>query len=443
LDLFEHASQGAARARAPLAVRMRPRSLDEFEGQEKILGPGSMLRRAIIHDQLQSLILYGPPGTGKTALAAVIANMTQSYFVRLNAVMATVKDIRTVVEEAQERSRLYGQGTKLFLDEIHRFNKAQQDALLPFVEEGLLVLIGATTENPFFTINQALLSRSRVVQLEPLPVESIMCILQRAITDEARGLGQYSLAIDEKDLRSLAEAAGGDARVALNALDLAVQVAEPDPTGVRVIDANLLEEALQTRMVSYDRAGDGHYDLASCLIKSVRGSDPEAALYWLARMLLGGEDLRFIARRLVISAAEDVGLADPQGLVIANAAAQAAERVGMPEARIILAEAVVYLATAPKSNSAYLAIDQAWELAEKTGTIPPPRLLRDSHYPGAAQLGHGINYLYPHDFPSHWVKQQYLPDELKDAVFYHPTSQGYEATITQMLNERKQDKPSS
>ena len=437
MDLFEHASQEVKRARAPLAVRMRPRSLEEFEGQEKILGLGSMLRRAILRDQLQSLILYGPPGTGKTALAAVVANMTESYFVRLNAVMATVKDIRTVVDEAKERLRLYGQGTKLFLDEIHRFNKAQQDALLPFVEEGLLVLIGATTENPFFTINQALLSRSRVVQLEPLSVESIMRILQRALSDEVRGLGKYDVSIGEDDIRFLAEAAGGDARVALNALDLAVEVAEPDPTGQRVIDRGLLSEALQTRLISYDRAGDGHYDLASCLIKSIRGSDPQASLYWLARMLLGGEDLRFIARRLVISAAEDVGLADPQGLVVVNAAAQATERVGMPEAKIILAQAVVYLATAPKSNSAYLGISQAWEMAEKTGTVQPPRHLRDAHYPGARHLGHGIEYQYPHDFPDHWVEQQYLPDELKEAIFYCPSNQGYEVDIARRLAARR------
>lgn len=441
MDLFDHASQEAARTRAPLAVRMRPRSLDEFEGQEKVLGPGSILRKAILNDQLQSLILYGPPGTGKTALAAVVANMTQSYFVRLNAVMATVKDIRTVVEEARDRRRLYGQGTKLFLDEIHRFNKAQQDALLPFVEEGLLVLIGATTENPFFTINQALLSRSRVVQLEPLSAESIMRILQRALLDEARGLGQYQVAITDADLEFLAEAAGGDARVALNALDLAVQVVEPDATGQRVISRQLLIEALQTPVMSYDRAGDGHYDLASCFIKSIRGSDPQAALYWLARMLLGGEDLRFVARRLVIAAAEDVGLADPQALVVANAAAQAAERVGMPEARIILAEAVVYLATAPKSNSAYLGISRAWEAAEKTGTVPPPRDLRDAHYPGAAELGHGIGYLYPHDFPNHWVEQQYLPDELIDAVFYEPSTEGHEIKVTGRQRARK-EKPS-
>ena len=438
MDLFEHASQETKRARAPLAVRMRPRSLEEFEGQEKILGPSSMLRRAILRDQLQSLILYGPPGTGKTALAAVVANMTESYFVRLNAVMATVKDIRTVVEQAKERLRLYNQGTKLFLDEIHRFNKAQQDALLPFVEEGLLVLIGATTENPFFTINQALLSRSRVVQLEPLSVESIMRILQRALADEVRGLGRYSVSIEDGDLSWLAEAAGGDARVALNALDLAVEVAEPDPAGRRIIDRKLLSEALQTRLVSYDRAGDGHYDLASCLIKSIRGSDPQAALYWLARILLGGEDLGFIARRLVISAAEDVGLADPQGLVVANAAAQATERVGMPEARIILAEAVVYLATAPKSNSAYLGISQAWEMAEKTGTVQPPRHLRDTHYPGAKKLGHGTEYRYPHDFPDHWVEQQYLPDELKEAIFYRPSDQGYEAQIACLCAARSE-----
>ncbi len=439
VDLFEHAGKEESRKQAPLAVRMRPRTLEEFEGQEKVLGEGSMLRRAILRDQLQSLILYGPPGTGKTALAAVVANLTRSYFVKLNAVMATVKDIRSVVDGAQERRRLYGQSTTLFLDEIHRFNKAQQDALLPFVEEGLLVLIGATTENPFFTINRALLSRSRVVQLEPLPAESIMRILERALQDDARGLGGYQVVIGETDLVFLAEAAGGDARVALNALDLAVQVAEVGDDGKRYIDNALLVEALQTRLVSYDRAGDGHYDLSSCLIKSIRGSDPQAALYWLARMLLGGEDLRFIARRLVISAAEDIGLADPQGLVVANAAAEAVERVGMPEARIIFAEAVTYLATAPKSNAACVGISRAWEMAEKTGTVEPPRHLRDAHYQGAAQLGHGADYKYPHSFPGHWVAQQYLPDELRDAVFYEASDQGYEAEIAELMAKRQEE----
>jgi len=429
VDLFEHASRQEQRQRAPLAVRMRPRTLDEFEGQEKILGPGSFLRRAILQDQLQSLILYGPPGSGKTALASVIANMTKSYFVRLNAVMATVKDIRTVVEEAEERRRLYGQGTKLFLDEIHRFNKAQQDALLPFVEEGLLVLIGATTENPFFTINRALLSRSRVVQLEPLSVDSILRILRRALTDEVRGLGNYRLRIDEDELIYLAEAADGDARVALNSLELAVQMAEPDSDGVRIIDRSLLREVLQTRIIGYDRAGDAHYDMASCFIKSIRGSDPQAALYWMARMLMGGEDFRFIARRLVIAASEDIGMADPQALVVANAAAQAAERVGMPEAKIILAQAVVYLATAPKSNSAYMGIARAYEMVEKTGNLPPPRHLRDASYDGAEVLGHGVGYLYPHDFPHHWVEQQYLPEEIKDAEFYKPSGEGFEGSI--------------
>ena len=429
MDLFEHASREIIRQRAPLAVRMRPRTLDEFEGQEKILGHGSFLRRAILQDQLQSLILYGPPGTGKTALASVIANMTKSYFVRLNAVMATVKDIRTVVEEAEERRRLYGQGTKLFLDEIHRFNKAQQDALLPFVEEGLLVLIGATTENPFFTINRALLSRSRVVQLEPLSTESIMRILRRALKDEARGLGQYQVQMDENELLYLAEAADGDARVALNSLELAVQMAEQDSEGVRLVDRSLLKEVLQTRIIGYDRAGDAHYDMVSCLIKSIRGSDPQAALYWMARMLMGGEDFRFIARRLVIAAAEDIGMADPQALVVANAAAQAAERVGMPEAKIILSQAAVYLATAPKRNSAYMGIARAYEMVEKTGNLPPPKHLRDAHYAGAEVLGHGIGYLYPHDFPHHWVEQQYLPDDIKDARFYEPSNEGFEEKL--------------
>ena len=439
MDLFGHASQEEQRKRAPLAVRMRPRTLEEFEGQEQILGEDSILRRAIVKDQLQSLILYGPPGTGKTALAAVVARMTSSYFVSLNAVMATVKDLRAVVESAKERQRLYTQGTILFLDEIHRFNKTQQDALLPFVEEGLLVLIGATTENPFFTVNRALLSRSRVVQLEPLSTASIKNILTRALTDEVRGLGHRQIVIKDEELLFLAKAAGGDARVALNALDLAAEVAEADEHGNRVLDHALLVEALQTPMVGYDRAGDGHYDLASCLIKSIRGSDPQAALYYLARMLRGGEDLRFIARRLVISAVEDVGLADPQALVVANAAAEAVERIGMPEGRLIFAQAAVYLACAPKSNSVYLGINKAWQRAGETGTLPVPKHLRDTHYQGADELGHGLDYKYPHDYPGHWVKQQYLPDEIKSDIFYQAGEAGYELQIKEIMEQRKKD----
>lgn len=435
MDLFEHARKVEVEKKKPLAVRMRPRTLDEFVGQKEVLGPGTLLRRAILNDQLQSLILYGPPGSGKTTLAFVIANTTKSHFVRLNAVMATVKDVREIIEAAQERQRWHGQGTVLFLDEIHRFNKAQQDALLPSVEEGLLVLIGATTENPFFTVNQPLLSRSRVVRLERLSAADIACLIRRALQDKERGLGAYNVVMDEEAVDYLAKAARGDARVAFNTLELAVKLVDPDAQGRRVVDRRLLADALQTGLISYDRAGDEHYNLASCFIKSVRGSDVQAALYWLARMLLGGEDIGFIARRLLILASEDIGLADPQALVVASAAAAAVNQVGMPEARIILAEAVVYLATAPKSNTAYMGITRAWQAAEETAELDVPPHLKDANYPGAKSFGYGKDYLYPHDYPGHWVKQQYLPQALSGRTFYEPSQQGYERQIAERLKK--------
>ncbi|NLM95908.1 MAG: replication-associated recombination protein A [Firmicutes bacterium] len=414
---------------------MRPRTLEEMYGQEKVIGPGSLLRRAIEQDLLQSLILYGPPGTGKTALAWIISGMTKAHFHPLNAVMATVKDIRTVVEEAKERAHLYRQRTILFLDEIHRFNRAQQDALLPFVEDGTLILIGATTENPFFSVNGPLLSRSRVVPLVKLTPSHLEQIIEDALQDEERGLGAYAVEMTDPAKKWLARAANGDARVALNALEFAAMVCPPGPDGVRVVDVELVKEALQTRPIDYGPAGDAHFDHASALIKSIRGSDPQAALYWLARMLKGGEDLNFITRRLLILAAEDIGLADPQGLVVANAAAQAVERVGLPEGRIILSQAVIYLACAPKSNRAYVAIDKALQAVEDLPSAEVPNHLRDAHYPGARSLGHGLDYKYPHAYPHSRVDQAYLPEPLQGMVFYEPSDEGYEARIKQFLAE--------
>ncbi|MGI6034739.1 MAG: replication-associated recombination protein A [Limnochordia bacterium] len=436
MDLFEHAYRQDAVKKAPLAVRMRPRNLEELYGQDKVLGPGSLLRRAIENDLLHSLILYGPPGTGKTALAWIIAGMTKAHFHPLNAVMATVKDIRTVVEEAKERAHLYRQRTILFLDEIHRFNKAQQDALLPFVEDGTLILIGATTENPFFSVNRPLLSRSRVVPLEKLTPFDLEQIIDNALQDEERGLGAYSVEMTESAKKWLARAANGDARVALNALEFAVMVCRPGPDGIRMIDVDLVEEALQSRLIDYDPSGDAHFDHASALIKSIRGSDPQAAVYWLARMLKGGEDINFITRRLLILAAEDVGLADPQGLVVANAAAQAVERVGLPEGRIILSQAVIYLACAPKSNRAYLAIDKARQAVEDLPFAQVPVHLRDAHYAGAGSLGHGLDYKYPHDYPHSQVDQEYLPPPLQGMVFYEPGDEGHESRIKRFLAEQ-------
>ncbi|NLN17376.1 MAG: replication-associated recombination protein A [Firmicutes bacterium] len=435
MDLFEHAYRRDAARNAPLAVRMRPRTLEELYGQEEVIGPGSLLRRAIEQDLLQSLILYGPPGTGKTALAWIIAGMTKAHFHPLNAVMATVKDIRTVVEEAKERAHLYRQRTVLFLDEIHRFNRAQQDALLPFVEDGTLILIGATTENPFFSVNGPLLSRSRVVALAKLKPAHLEQIIANALQDEERGLGAYAVKMTEAAKEWLARAANGDARVALNALEFAATVCQPGPDGLRIVDLDLVKEALQTRPIDYGPGGDAHFDHASALIKSIRGSDPQAAVYWLARMLKGGEDINFITRRLLILAAEDIGLADPQGLVVANAAAQAAERVGLPEARIILSQAVIYLACAPKSNRAYVAIDKALQAVEALPAAEVPIHLRDAHYPGARSLGHGLDYKYPHDHPGARVDQDYLPASLQGMVFYEPSDEGFEARIKESFVE--------
>jgi len=423
VNLFSKPQEEALKGRMPLAARMRPRTLEDVVGQDAIIGPGKLLRRSIEADQLGSLIFYGPPGTGKTSLAHVIAETTKSHFVRLNAVTSGVADLRQVVKEAEERLGYYQRGTILFIDEIHRFNKAQQDALLPAVEEGKVVLIGATTLNPFFSVNAALLSRSRLFRLEPLEDKDIIRLLEKALGDKERGLGSYRIEMAPEALAHLAKAARGDARLALNGLELAVLSTPPDERGLRVIDLLAAEESIQERAILYDKYGDQHYDVMSAFIKSMRGSDPDAALHYLARMLHAGEDPHEITRRLLIHAVEDVGLADPMALVVAQAAAQGFDQVGLPEGRLILAEAALYIALAPKSNSV-LAIDAAVSDLKngKYGPVPPH--LRDASYPGAKAFGHGQGYKYPHDYPGHYVEQDYLPAELKGATYYNPSQTG-------------------
>jgi len=436
MDLFELASQESREAQAPLAVRMRPRTLDEFIGQEKIIGPGTLLRRAIESDSLTSIILWGPPGSGKTTLAQIIARMTKAHFESLNAVLDGTSDIRRIIAAARERQKYYRQKTVIFVDEIHRWAKNIQDALLPCVEDGLLTLIGATVENPMFTVNAAIRSRSRIFRLRALSMETILQLLKRSLADCERGLGNFTVTFDPAALEHLARVANGDARVALNALEFAVLTTPPGPDGRRHLTLSIAEEAIQQRAILYDRDGDQHYDCVSAWIKSMRGSDPDAALYWLARMLYAGEDPAFLARRLMIHAAEDVGLADPQALVLASAAAQAVERVGLPEGRIILAEATVYIALAPKSNSIIKAIDAALAAVAKETSDPVPVHLRDGHYQGAAAFGHGKGYKYPHDYPGGWVEQQYLPENLKGRVFYHPGDHGREGQIKTAWQQR-------
>ncbi len=431
-DLFDHASKERIASEAPLAARMRPRTLDEFVGQEDIAGPGRLLSRAIKADRLfSSILLWGPPGTGKTTLAAIIANRTQSAFETINAVLAGVADIRRVVAEAQERRKLYGQRTILLVDEIHRFNKAQQDALLPHVENGTLILIGATTENPYFEVIGPLVSRSRVFQLRPLSDEGVRTLLNRALTDKERGYGSRHVVLDDDAMTHLIHVAGGDARNALNALELAVESTPPDASGVIHVTLDVAQESIQRRAILYDKDGDAHYDTISAFIKSVRGSDPDAALYWLAKMLYAGEDPRFILRRLVILAGEDIGLADPMGLVVANSAIQAFEFIGMPEGVYPIVEATLYLATAPKSNSAgsyYRALKQV----EEEGKVQVPQHLQDATRDGRA-LGHGKGYQYPHEFEGHFTPQNYLPDAIKGMSFYKPGDQGYEAQAAERL----------
>ena len=432
MELFRQSREASLRREAPLAARMRPETLDEVVGQAHLLGPGRLLRQAIEQDALTSVILYGPPGTGKTSIAHVIAQATRAHFETINAVTAGVADLRRTIEQARDRRTLSGTRTILFIDEIHRFNKAQQDALLPFVEDGTVTLIGATTENPFFEVTSTLVSRSRIFVLEPLTAEDLLKILSRAVSDP-RGLGPTGVELSEDAGRYVAGVANGDARAALNVLEAAALAAPPAPDGVRRISLAVAEEAGQRRALLYGRDGDAHYDMISAFIKSIRGSDPDAAVYWLARMLAAGEDPRFIARRVVVHAAEDVGLADPQALVVAVAAAHALEFVGLPEARIPMTEAVIYLATAPKSNATVTAISRAWHDVEHDETRPVPRHLRDASYPGAARLGHGRGYEYPHDHPGGFVAQQYMPDNVKDRTYYEPTTSGYEAELRRRL----------
>jgi len=429
MDLFDHARREEIAKEAPLAARMRPRTLEEFVGQEHIVGPGKLLRRAIETDRLfSSIILWGPPGTGKTTLAMIIANRTKSHFAAISAVMAGVSDIRRLVKEAKDRRAMYGQRTIVLVDEIHRFNKAQQDALLPHVEDGTIILIGSTTENPYFEVISPLVSRSRVFQLKPLGEEEIEAILRRALADPERGYGKRQVQVDDVALQHLITVSGGDARVALNALELAVESTPPDPDGIIRIDLEIAQDSIQRRALVYDR--DAHYDTISAFIKSLRGSDPDAALYWLAKMIYAGEDPRFIVRRMIILASEDIGNADPQALVVATAAAQALEWVGLPEAQYNLAQAAIYLATAPKSNSTG-AYFKALAEVEREGRVEVPDHLKDASRDAKA-LGHGVGYKYPHAYPGHWVEQRYLPEGVKGG-WYQPSDQGYEREIRERL----------
>ena len=428
MDLFDYMRSNTMEKEAPLASRLRPRTLEEVVGQQEIIGEGKLLYRAIKADKLGSVIFYGPPGTGKTTLAKVIANTTSAEFTQINATVAGKKDMEEVVQKAKDSMGMYGKRTILFVDEIHRFNKGQQDYLLPFVEDGTLILIGATTENPYFEVNGALISRSVVFELKPLSKEDIKILIHRAVYDMERGMGSYDAVIDEDAADFLADMADGDARSALNAVELGVLTTERSSDGKIHLTIDVAAECIQKRVVRYDKTGDNPYDTISAFIKSMRGSDPDAAVYYLARMLYAGESVTFISRRIMICAAEDVGNADPQALQVAVAAAQAVERVGMPEAQIILSQAVIYVATAPKSNSATNAIFEATQaVREYKATVPVH--LQDSHYKGAAKLGHGIGYEYAHDFPKHFSRQQYLPDEIKDKVFYRASDNGYEKQI--------------
>ncbi len=434
-SLFPEERRAARKAQAeamPLAARMRPRTLDEFVGQEQIVGPGTYLRKAIEADELSSVIFYGPAGTGKSTLAHIIAHYTQAQFEPYSAVTSGVADIRRVTQQARKRMEVQGRKTILFIDEIHRFNKAQQDAFLPFVEDGTIILIGSTTENPFFEINAPLVSRSRLFVFEPLTPEQVGAIVDRALADQERGLGRRNIELAAEARDHIVNLANGDARAALNALEAAAQQA-PARDGKRSITLAMVEDAAQRRALKYDKGGDTHYDVISAYIKSMRGGDPDAALYWLARMISAGEDPRFIARRLVIQAAEDVGNADPMALVVATAAAHAVEYVGLPEAQIPLAQATAYVATAPKSNASYLAISRAMEDVRDRVVPLVPKHLRDANYPGARQFGHGDGYQYPHDFPGHYVRQEYLPKGTKSRPYYEPTEQGYEKKLKARL----------
>jgi len=435
VELFDRAAADARQAAAPLAARMRPRTLDEFVGQGHLVGPDRVLRRAIERDELSSLILYGPPGTGKTSLAHIIAAATKSDVEQVNAVTAGVADLKQVIARAADRRRFHGRRTILFIDEIHRFNKAQQDVLLPHVEQGTLILIGATTENPLFEVNSTLVSRSRVYRLEPLTDDDLRRIIERALADPDRGLARFRPVLEEDALAHLLAISSGDARIALNTLELAV-LGAPDAEGGRHVTLQTVEDVAQRRALAYDRDGDAHYDHISAFIKSMRGSDPDAAVYWLARMLEAGEDARYIARRMVVHAAEDVGLADPLALLLAVAAAQAVEFVGLPEARIPMTEAAIYIAAAPKSNAVVTAIGEAAADVARQRADPVPVHLRDSSHPQAGrQLGHGKGYKYAHDYPEGFVPQQYVPDNVQGRIYYRPTAHGREAEVGRRLRE--------
>ena len=438
MDLFDYMRETTKEKESPLASRLRPTTLDEVVGQQHIIGKDKLLYRAIKADKLSSVIFYGPPGTGKTTLAKVIANTTSAEFTQINATVAGKKDMEEVVNKAKELKGMYQKRTILFIDEIHRFNKGQQDYLLPFVEDGTIILIGATTENPYFEVNGALLSRSSVFELCPLSQEEVETLILRAVQDEKKGMGSYHAVIEEDALHFLADLAGGDARSALNAVELGILTTPRSEDGMIHITLDVASECIQKRVVRYDKTGDNHYDTISAFIKSMRGSDPDAAVYYLAKMLYAGEDIKFIARRIMICASEDVGNADPMALNVAVSAAQAVERIGMPEAQIILSQAVLYVATAPKSNSACNAVFDAMDNVKKYKTTVQVHL-QDAHYKGSAKLGHGIGYKYAHDYPNHYVKQQYLPDEIKDAVFYEASDNGYEQTIKAHMKRIKDE----
>ena len=439
MDLFEYMRQQNVKDESPLASRLRPTTLDEVVGQQHIVGKDKLLYRAIKADKLSSIIFYGPPGTGKTTLAKVIANTTSAEFMQINATSAGKKDMEEVVAAAKNNQGMYGKKTILFIDEIHRFNKGQQDYLLPFVEDGTIILIGATTENPYFEVNPALLSRSVIFELKKLSTEDIRTLLLRAVNDTEKGMGSYHAQMDDDALEFLADMANGDARAALTAIELGILTTDRSEDGIIHITLDVASECIQKRVINYDKTGDNHYDTISAFIKSMRGSDPDAAVYYLARMLYAGEDVKFIARRIMILASEDIGNADPQALQVAVAAAQAVERLGMPEARIVLAQAVTYMASAPKSNSAINAIDKAMRVVQETKTSPVPVHLQDAHYKSAGKLGHGKGYKYAHDYKNHYVKQQYLPDGLTGEVFYEPSENGYEQQIRAYYKKIKEN----
>ncbi len=433
MDLFEYQSQKILKKEAPLANRLRPKSLEDFIGQEHIVGKDTLLYRAIKADKISSLILYGPSGTGKTTLAKIISNTTKGIFLQINATTSGVKDIKELVDKAKSNIALSAKKTILFVDEIHRFNKSQQDTLLPYVEDGTIILIGATTENPYFEVNRALISRSIIFKLEPLSIDNIKKIIKKAIEDEENGLGHFNIKIDEDALDFISSICNGDARVALNAIELAGLTTKKSSDNIIHINMQIAEQCIQKRAINYDKNGDNHYDTISAFIKSMRGSDPNAAVYYLAKMLYAGEDPKFIARRIIICASEDVGNADPRALQVAVSAFQATEMIGMPECRIILSQAVCYVASAPKSNSSYMAINKAMNDVENIKIKQIPPYLKDAHYNGATNLGNGIGYKYAHNYEKNYVKQQYLPDEIKNNIYYEPSNNGYEKNIKKWL----------